>query len=115
MTSSMKTLSDYLQTHARGEQDERAGQALTELIASVMNHEAPSAKGDLTIKIGVSRAGDAQVKVEVTMTQKQPKGKATTETLWADESGQVSREAPRPDPTPLESYAARKGQNRGEA
>ena len=111
----MKTLSDYLQTHARGEQDERAGAALTELIGAVMAHESPSAKGSLAVKFNVSRAGDAQVKVEVTMVQTQPKGKATTETLWADESGEVSREAPRPDPTPLESYAARKSQNRGEA
>lgn len=107
----MNTMSEYLESHARGTADTQAGEALTELIAAVMGHESATAKGSLVLTLAVSRAGDAQVKIEVSTTVKTPKGKSTVETLWADEGGATSREAPRPEPTPIEDLAARRAAN----
>jgi hypothetical protein len=98
----MRSLSEFLKQHARGTTDDQAGQTLTELIASVMSSENLAAKGSLSLTISVARAGDAQVKIEANTKVTTPKGKASSETLWADEAGDLAREAPRPPPTELE-------------
>lgn len=77
----IRSASDWLKVHAAGEIDRKLTDALTEVLAAVMDL---GRSGTITLKLTVSQQDDASVLVLPTITVKAPQASARAQHFYVD-------------------------------